>query len=96
MEVTGVTRVGSGNVGRRFTGRRAAVVTTDTSADHLIVIHCGGSDRLPRCFGTVTRLTLIRRVDVRGVLTAGVGAIMTFDTRLAANAAVVKSAGEPV
>ena len=78
-----------------LTHRNRPIVTTDATADDLVVIDGTGGNGRPGA-NDVTGLTDIGRGDMRCRLTAGIGAVMAFDTGLARRRAVIKGGDKPV
>lgn len=77
-QVAGVAHIGGINVRRSFAGGNRAIMTTDTGADDLRMIHCPRLHRRPGGREhRVAGIALIGAVDVVGTLAAGGRTIMT-------------------
>lgn len=88
--MAGITFRGGSDMCWTLTSRNHIVMATATYANDFIVIHGGGCNRYPRC-GYMAGFTQISGVDVRGVLTGSLQAIVTGDTGLADYRVVIKT-----
>lgn len=76
--MAGFTYIGGIDVAGGFTTGGGAIVTTETGADYLIMIHCIGGHRCPGCrTRQVAGVTRIGAIDMVGRFSTGNRAVVT-------------------
>ena len=94
--MTCITDVRRLYVGRGFAWRHNVVVTTDTRALHLVVVHIARGYRHPRSSCAMAGLTQIRGVNVVGALAQGQYTVVTTNAGLGANSRMIKGGDKPI